>query len=47
MFESVKLDFLLVGHTKFSCDSRFGSFKNQLKKNPQITGVKDIFEAVK
>lgn len=33
LFNEVEINFMIPGHTKFSPDRSFGTFKNELRKN--------------
>jgi hypothetical protein len=41
-FDEVELNFLIVGHTKFSVDRHFGYGKSELKLKEQLESIGEI-----
>jgi len=44
--EEITLNFLIQGHTKFSCDRFFGHAKLQLKKTDCVEAVDDVHKVI-
>jgi len=45
-YDEIILNFLIQGHTKFSCDRGFGFARNQLKKTDDVETLKDVIKII-
>jgi len=46
-FEKITLNFLVQGHTKFSCDRHFGTAKNSLRRADNIETFEEVMTIIK
>jgi hypothetical protein len=45
-FETVEINFMIVGHTKFSVDRHFGEVKREIKELNEIESIKTVYDVI-